>query len=84
MSDQYNNININDLTSPHPLELKKNQLETRNKELKDENKRLNEKFEQLKKNVMDLKEQIDNIIYTQLDLQSKKIQDLKLQIKHMN
>ena len=81
MSDQYNNININDLTSPHPLELKKNQLETRNKELKDENKRLNEKFEQLKKNVMDLKEQIDNIIYTQLDLQSKKIQDLKLQVE---
>ena len=81
MSDQYNNININDLTSPHPLELKKNQLETRNKELKDENKRLNEKFEQLKKNVMDLKEQIDNIIYTQLDLKSKKIQELKLQVE---
>ena len=29
---------------------------------------------------MDLKEQIDKIIYTQLDLKSKKIQELKLQV----
>ena len=81
MSDQNNNININNLSSPHLLELKKSQLETRNIELKDENKRLNEKLEQLKKNIMDLKEQIDNIIYTQLDLKSKKIQELKLQVE---
>ena len=81
MSDQNNNININNLSSPHLLELKKSQLETRNIELKDENKKLNEKLEQLKKNIMDLKEQIDNIIYTQLDLKSKKIQELKLQVE---
>ena len=81
MSDQNNNLNTNTITSPHLLELKKNQLETRNIELKEENKKLNEKLEQLKKNIMDLKEQIDNIIYTQLDLKSKKIQDLKLQVE---
>ena len=81
MSDQNNNLNTNNITSPHLLELKKNQLETRNIELKEENKKLNEKLEQLKKNIMDLKEQIDNIIYTQLDLKSKKIQDLKLQVE---
>ena len=53
-TEQKNNTNIDNITSIHPLQLKKTQLEQRNLELKNENEKLNEKLENLKKNVLDI------------------------------
>lgn len=83
-TEQKNNTNIDNITSIHPLQLKKTQLEQRNLELKNENEKLNEKLENLKKNVLDLKEHVDKVIYNQLDLKTKNISDLKLQLEVSN